>query len=667
MPTLPVQLFDLSSFQVLKGPQGTLFGRSTTGGAVLVVPQAPTDDFGGYARIQGGTFGDFQLEAAVNIPLAQDKALFRVAAYHWSRDGYMTALPLDPDGGHFDLKTGRPLGVQHYANQDTTEVRATLLLTPTDNFTNSPMFTYHVDQAKGSAGSGLVLGPLGEAEPAPGFGTRTTYTAMSFRKPVTDALGVINTSTLNLSDTLSLKNIFGYLYAKGYTNDAEDSDGTSATTVDVYLPPRPRINRQITDEVQLQGKALDQKLSWTLGGLMDLTREPGMDGDVSKLNYASYTSSAVVPNTTDTPSTTISSLSARYQSNRFTSYGLYAAGTYKITDWIGLSAGYRHGWDNIQATQGQATQANFYAPAIVQGISHFKTKFQSDVYNAGIDIHPTQHVMLYGGYRHGFKRGGFNSSSLDPATASFAPEKVDDYYIGVKTDFTVGGMKGRFNAEGFYDFYKGYQVSYLSAVFAPVFQLVTITTNVPKTIYRGGELELTLEPARWLELDGSYSYTDAFFKKWPDTTLEPAVPASSLPSLTANHVTYNSKNKYSVSARIHAELPGDKGELVLQPRVSYQSRFFTTPFNVVEPGAYAAIFGQFNQEAHGGAIVPGYTLLDLRLEWNHFLGSRFDLANATNLTNKTYFLGNGGTLNFGVQGNAYGPPRMFTFEVSTNF
>src|ERR1700693_3485937 len=102
MPTLPPQYFDLSSLEVLKGPQGTLFGRSTTGGAVLITPQAPTNDFGGYARLQGGNYHDFQAEAALNVPLVADHALLRVAVFDWQREGYMRTT-----GGTNEL-TGGP-------------------------------------------------------------------------------------------------------------------------------------------------------------------------------------------------------------------------------------------------------------------------------------------------------------------------------------------------------------------------------------------------------------------------------------------------------------------------------------------------------------------------------------------------------------------------------
>ena len=142
-PSLPPQFFDLQSVQVLKGPQGTLFGRNSTGGAVLFVPAPPTDKFEGYVRVQGGNYGDFQFEGAVNLPIS-DKALLRIAGFDWHRKGYVRTI-----GGRTDY-FGHILPSQTFANQDVTEVRATLLLKPSDSFTNSTIFTYHTDSNRGS-------------------------------------------------------------------------------------------------------------------------------------------------------------------------------------------------------------------------------------------------------------------------------------------------------------------------------------------------------------------------------------------------------------------------------------------------------------------------------------------------------------------------------------
>ena len=80
--------YDLDSVQVLKGPQGTLFGRNSTGGAVLLTSAKPKDEFGGYASLRGGNYNMIQAEGAVNFPVVEDKVLMRLAAFYEKRDGY---------------------------------------------------------------------------------------------------------------------------------------------------------------------------------------------------------------------------------------------------------------------------------------------------------------------------------------------------------------------------------------------------------------------------------------------------------------------------------------------------------------------------------------------------------------------------------------------------
>jgi hypothetical protein len=116
-------------------------------------------------------------------------------------------------------------------------------------------------------------------------------------------------------------------------------------------------------------------------------------------------------------------------------------------------------------------------------------------------------------------------------------------------------------------------------------------------------------------------------------------------------------------------LPNEKGELVFAPSVNYQDRFYTGPLARLLPLSEAAVLGQYDEIAHGGGLVPGYTTVDLRVEWNSIMGSRIDGAvNVLNSTNRLYFLGNpGDTLNIGAQSEAYGPPHMINVEFSTKF
>ncbi len=666
IPTLPPQFFDVQSFQVLKGPQGTLFGRSTTGGAVVIVPAAPTNDLGGYARIQGGTYNDFQFEGALNVPIVQDKALFRFAMFDWQRAGYMHTYPGTPN----DL-TGVPMGSQTYDNVDTTELRASLLLRPTDNLTNTTIFTYHTDKTRSSGGSGLMLNgyyatvpgyAFGQTAPEPGYGTRYTGTGVDLTKPATNVYAVINTTTYDFNPNLLVKNIFGYINAEGFTDDAADSDGLATTAaIDLPVVPfRPRRNEQFTDEVQFQGKSFGDRLSWIVGGLYDQTLEPGVsDLDLNSETFSLSASATGGPG---------SVLVARMEQNNILSFGAYLSGTFKITDQLNISAGYRHSWYSIDYLDGCGTAiAPTFAVtpnggAACGGIALVKyptLNTGGDTYNVGLDYHPTGDAMIYGGYRRGYKHGGFNPSDTDISTAAFGPETVDDFYIGLKDQFRVFDRHAQFNIEGYYDLYDGYQAAYLGFTDG---NLITTTLNIPKSTFSGFETDLALDATDWLYVSLNYGYIDARVTKWSTDA------GGVFVDLSKNPMAYVSPNKFSATFRLHGELPGDRGELALAPTVSYQDRFFTTAFEIAAPANGIPTGAYPNMEAAGGGIVPGYTTVDLRAEWNHLMGSKVDAAlNVTNLTDKLYFTGNSGTLNYGVQANAYGPPRMFTLELSTRF
>jgi len=643
MPTLPAQFFDIGSLSVLKGPQGTLFGRSTTGGAVVVVPQAPTPDFGGYVRLQGGTHGNFQAEGAINIPLAGDRAILRVAGFDWQRDGYMRTTP------GINEVTGGPLPGRRYNNQDVKELRATLLLRPMEGLENSTLITYHTDHNLASAGPGLnVLGlgsPNGKgAFFSPGYGTKAVTYGFDPDHPSSKIFALVNTTTLEVAPSLTLKNIFGFIHGSGYTNDGNTGTGVffPAVAIDTLTPPRPRKNTQYTDELQLQGSSFGDHLTWVLGGLVDITRAPSA---LDKLNYGNV-------------DFLFGHLISILQQDNRDSYGLFASGTYKVTDKLNLTAGYRRSFDNVlQRTTGQLSGL-VLAPTADQ-VKSFKKNQQGDTANVQMDYHLDNRTMIYGGWRLGYKRGGFNATSL-PGQESFQPEKVNDFFLGAKSDFQIGQMPVRLNVEGYYDLYKGMQISYYELIGA---NFATITDNIPKTTFRGFEAELTAKPSNWLTLSGNYAFLDAYNTSWSDRTV-----AGMSGDLKDNPVPFASRNKFTATARLHTDLPGNMGDIALAPTVSYQSKYYTSPTAFHLTNSTVVVTGPFNMAAHGSSTVSGYTLVDLRAEWNHFLGSKINAAvNVTNLTNKQYFLGTSATLVFGAEAFAYAPPRMISFELSTKF
>ena len=676
---LPPQFFDVQSFQVLKGPQGTLFGRSTTGGAVLVVPAAPTDKLEGSVRLQGGNYGDFQAEAMVNVPIQGDKLMLRVAAFDWQRQGYSHTYP-----GSIESLTGQTLPSQRFNNVDETELRATLLWKPTDTITNSTIVTYHTDNNRGGAGAGRYLGLVGGhlgVIPSPGAGTQWSYSDVLMKQARAQALGIINTTTVAVADGVTLKNIFGYIDTRGDTAQATNTDGTNRPTVSLPALPRLTKNKQYTDEVQLQGHALNNQLTWTVGGLIDLERQPG---NINDINYQSIVFNPQdlardyflpCPNALNqVPGTTCSFLVSKFAQNTVSSKGLYASVSYKITSDLTLDAGFRHSWDSVSLKsgigEGLVPQLPGATPPLTPDPASIATShaaFQGNTWNLGLSYNVDRNSMVYGGWRRGYKRGGFNQSAPNPSVAAFSPETIDDLFAGVKTDFHLGDVPVRLNVEGFYDFYKNQQVSYYGFTATG---LSAITVNVDRTQYRGFDIQLDADPAPWLKLNTSYSYLSAKIHKWRDLSLGvdgSGNPVSDL-DLSVNPVNYAPKGKLTATARIHAELPGNAGEFAVAPTLSYSSSFISYANGVLLPAASQQICGNFNGLALGSDMVPAHTLVDLRVEWNRILGSKVNAAlNVQNLTNKTYLVGNGATLFYGVEGDAYGAPRMITFEVSAKF
>jgi iron complex outermembrane recepter protein len=645
-PTLPAQFFDLQSVQVLKGPMGTLFGRNSTGGAVLFVPQAPElDSTSGYVRAQVGTYENVQAEAAVNIPIATDTAALRLAGFAWHRKGYMRTV-----GGRTDY-FGQVLPSQRFANQDVAELRASLLLQPSDSISNTTILTYHTDKNRQSPKASHLRPFFGFPDSVLSLPKRVADLSVDLSREASSTWAAINTTTIDLSDSLTLKNIFGHIRAKAYTTYPQDTDGTPAIAIDNVRPPRRSRNYQTTEELQLQGRMMDGRFTWILGGLLDLTRNPG-GSDINTFSTAAGT--LPFPGVTQT-----------WLDSSLTSKSLFASGTVTIVDGLNVTAGARHTWDRVKDrsitvfTPATAVPNFLQEPPANAPVSVFNQKFRGWTYNVGLDYRVSEDTMLYGGFRRGYKRGGFNTNPPTPAQALFGPEINRNLYLGVKTDFELGDTRGRFNIEGFYDRYKGAQRVFLA--FTPT-GLGSVTENVPLVRYQGFDADLTLDLGRWFTFTGNYTFVDADNLKWPDITV-PGMTGD----LRVNPVSAVSRHKFSVTGRFHTDL-SDGSEIAFAPTVSYQSRFFATDSSVRLPNSVALIVGQVNSLAAGANVIPGYTLVDLRAEWNKVGGSNLSLAvNATNLTNKYYSIGNTGIYFFGAQGTAYGAPRMFTAEARLAF
>jgi iron complex outermembrane receptor protein len=710
MPQLPPQFFDLQSVQVLKGPQGTLFGRSTTGGAVLLQPQLPTDRFEGYARLQGGNYSNIQAEGAINLPIS-DTLTARVSGFYWHRDGYVRAeSTLSPaaqatlsnpanvaaifgPGASYDGQnvvaggqtlvrnnviiegaSGEPFRSIDVNNRNVLELRGILKFEPSSTVSNTTLLTYHYDRNLGGTTQGSYLlrnalgapvGTLQGLDPDP----YKAFVSTDPRRPGSKSFAVINTTSVGLSDNITAKNIFGYIRSTGYNLDGNDTDAGLARTIDNYKAPRRRLVQQITDEVQLQGSALDDRLDFTVGGLVDLIREPQ---SYAKLNATSANTAAGFP--TDPAHPNASPVLVRYLSTNVSSYALYGALTYKLSDALSLSAGYRHSWNNVKGTQATTLYPSLLAAPVPQDADpdvpglqltrKLQNKAQLDTYNLTADYELSNDMRVYASYRHGEKRGAFSGSAFGSYPASFGPEKIDSFSAGFKSQVPTGFGRLTFNIEGFYDKYKGYQAGYL-LFDLPTLLILSPTANIPKVRYYGIDTSVKLAVTGGVDFDIGYSYLNSKIVSLPDPTVTPTNGLVD-PGLTANKLPGAPKHSLQAAVRFYGE--SDLGQWAIRPSVSYRSLYYYTLFNRVLPAGQAAVFGPLDSAAFGANLVPAQTLVDLRIELNEVGGSMLSLAaGATNLLDKAHISGATGTLPFGSEGYSYSAPRMVYGEVSIKF
>jgi iron complex outermembrane receptor protein len=629
--------FDLQNVQVLKGPQGTLFGKNTTGGAVLFEPQHPTDDFEGYAQIGAGSYRRADFEGAVNIPIIPDKVLFRIAADAERRDGYTR-----------DIVTGKD-----YDNVNFYSLRASLTVRPIDKLEIYTMADYHYSKDNGigltldevQANSFLTyLYPGLEAYAAQerARGPRLTELSDSaLSQARQETYGVVNNIQYHVTPDLNLKNIFGYRVYKD--NNRNDGDGSPFVIFDEY-DPGDWANQlfAVTDELQIQGDTLWHKLDFTTGAYFEFSGPQEKNGGTYP--PGTFSTCQFGGGTFPVVACPLYEIESRYTRSR----SFYAQGNLDL-GWLvhGLKAtgGIRYTIDHVGATDDsfEANGVCIYkagtetAPG---GSCYWRQDalYHAPTYQMGLNYQLTPEVMFYLVNSHGYKAGGFNVDAPYPDNG-FKPEYDTNSEGGVKADFHVLGVPARLNADGYYMRYSNIQVSV--PVVAPDGGLSVTTGNGALAHITGFELDGALIPIRQLELNFSYAYTSAIF-----------VEAPALYVAGFNRLPYAPRDKISFTPTLQLPMPDVYGKLSVSAAVSYQ-----TSVSTANGVAYS--------------VLPGYTLVDMRLVWTNVYRHPFDLAfYMTNVTNKPYLIGGYdtfGSITGGVFAPAWGEPRMFGFQLKYHF
>lgn len=673
--TGPGRYFDLQNVQILKGPQGTLFGRNSTGGAILYEPTRPTDEFSGYMNFQFGRFDDRQIEGAVNVPVTDTLAV-RVAGKRAKRDGFTT-----------NITTGEKLDDRNYLG-----LRGSVLFTPSDGFENYLMVDYVKSDTNGSsqqiagydpnkvfqadvfegtaqdpflpelplylAGNrpaiALLRGPqagaaIGQAIAAGGFsffpdpimpnqlnnqiqgGPRISQSAVDGLSK-SRGWGLTNITTVDLSDDLTFKNIFGYRRYKQLSR--YDFDGTALPLLDQVTPDGWSVNlRQISEEAQLQGKALDGKLDFTVGGFFLWQKSPSPQ--------------RLIQVSVGTPSLSISEPVERSQA-------VFGQINYDLSDLVteGLSitAGYRYTHDfrsvNASNYRDQTGQFGPNTCSLVRGCpTYTKAAFNASSYNIGIDYQATSDTLIYVTHRRGYRAGGLNPQALDFGV-KYGPETVIDFEAGLKSDFELLGMQARTNFAAFYSELKDAQVSQSFSTINPVtnqLALINLIVNAAKAKIKGIEVDATLVPFENFTLGASYSLTDAKYTSFLDVATGD--------QLTNRPFPFLAKNRLNLSANYRIPLSDALGELSLGANWAYSSSYSLSVF----------------EDPLG--IENGYNQLDLRADLSDIGTEGFSIgAFVNNVTNEVYKIG--GVPIYSVLGTTsvlYNEPRTWGLQLRYRF
>lgn len=638
-------LYDLQSTQVLKGVQGTLFGRNMTGGAVLLEPNRPTDLLEVELRAQTGNYDLRDIYGMVNVPIQEGVAL-RAAGKIRKRDGFTT-----------DVLTGRK-----YDDQDYHTFRVSLQLDPTETLQSTTIFDYIKTDENGTALIGTAVNPASQSfaafsalsalgipnsDPvarfaeqqsrrpyrfASGSGTGGQYDA--YRTQPYEKLknyGITNRTSLELGEFV-VKNIFGY--RKLTYDQIMDLDGTPSYLINSN---RYRNIEQFSEELQGQGTTSGERLTYVVGLYYFL--EKGRDGSSSSQFPELAIAFSGLPLTT--PASLF--LNTFDGTGRAETFAVYGAGTYGLTEELKLSAGLRYTTDKREATV-LAYYPNlgtclFRLPdgtpptSLTDCLQSNDKKWDAVTWDITLQYEPSESLTTYISTRRGFRSGGFSlrAASVEEF-APFDPEKVQEYELGFKTRHDLGGAMLNSSLAVFYQDYKNVQKQ--SSAIDAAGNVNTVITNTARQKHYGGELELGLTSGP-VNLSAFYSYVGVDITKG---------------RLPGEFELVGSPHHQMGVTLSYLHSLGEAGEIVANANLSYRS-------------------SQHLDKNDRPAREPGYELLNLRLGWENISGTGLGVtAFVNNLTKTHYRIGVIGIYEeAGYTSGVYGEPRTYGLEASYRF
>ena len=620
-------LLDIGFVQVLRGPQGTLFGKNTTGGAILIETVEPDDTLGGKLKLGAGGDGIGTAAGVVNVPLIEDRLATRVSAGIRQYDGYQQ-----------DLYTGR-----HYWDEDNKNASADVLAHLTDHLdfrlgleyskseSNGPTHTCIWKPTPGSLGGlAALFNPSlyaqwkSECNRSPEVAPKKVTLTPDFDPSKVTIRGGSGTFSWNRGD-LTIKSITGYREVE--SSLGLDGDGIPSTLFRV--PSYGDLeNKFFSQDLQVAWNTT--QVDWLVGAFY--SKEEG-----SKRGFIVCLAEGLVVPDLDgdgQPEFVGGCHNEAEYDDTIKSWALYGEANVHLTPRWELTVGTRYTEDDKIAKN----------PGVAEG----DAAFNKVTPRVNVSYQPSEQVMVYGGWSRGFTSGGFNNFLAGTVLTHYDPETLDTFEVGIKSEWLNQTL--RLNAAIFYTKFDDQQVQVEGI--APDGSLATRISNAASSTVQGGEIELVSRPSEHWTISVGMGYTDASYDQFEDTILVGMDPSGGpiydTEDLSGLKFPHTPKNNYNASI-IYETPVATFGRLFAQADWNYNSKVYNNPPNTPE------------------AATESRQVFNARLTFA-FQNDRTELALwSRNLTDESYVREGDGIDAFDIVIKQFAPPRMWGIELTHRF
>ncbi len=613
-------LFDISRVEVLRGPQGTLYGRNATGGVINVIPNTPRDEFEGRVAGEIGNYNAYRIEGMVNAPLGGGWAVRLAGMGSW-RDGFTRNIFPGAEDRGFD----------RLDSKDVWALRGQLAYDGGGPFTARVSVEHLEDDSNLPAYKYLNRPDALPTADFGGFGDLRTVN-QGFEAAIPGASRGVGEDndfflTRQTGVALHLGYDFGGVQASSITgyrktrfNWFNDGDGSDVFYVNYIQQDR---NEQWSQELQLASDP-DRTLSWLVGGFY--FKETG-DSFIA----LPFTFGFDLPFFIEIEGSARTEAVAGFGELRWAP-----------TDRLKLTFGARYSHE--KRSTDYRYEINFGAP-FVQLVDD-EASFNAFTPRFVVNYEATDDINLYASVTRGFKSGGFNLLAVQPG---FEPEKVWAYEAGVKAQ--TADRRATINGNIFYYNYTNMQVG-------QIVNLSSVLTNAAQSRLYGAEVEFSVRPVTGFEAGITAAYLNAKYKEFctgdptqPAAPISPGCDAANPIDLGGNRLPRAPEWTFTGMLSYDFDL-GNTGKLNLRTDWRFQSDLF---------------FTQFNRRQ---IAQPAYVTGNAAITWTS-ADDRFSLgAFVNNLTDETYFTEvlESGAFNPQLVAQAYvAPPRTYGLRAAVKF